>query len=47
MPKKRLTQIAEEQQVTFDEAMQIATDKLPEGSVTGKGKNTWVSEEGN
>jgi hypothetical protein len=26
--------------------MQIATDKLPEGSLTGKGKNTWVSEEG-
>jgi hypothetical protein len=46
MPKKKLTQLAEEQEVTFDEAMQIATDKLPEGSLTGKGKNTWVSEEG-
>jgi hypothetical protein len=46
MPKKKLIQIAEEQEVTFDEAMQIATDKLPEGSLTGKGKNTWVSEEG-
>jgi len=26
--------------------MQIATDKLPEGALTGKGRNTWVSEEG-
>ena len=46
MPKEKLTQLAKEQEVTFDEAMQIATDKLPEGSLTGKGKNTWVSEEG-
>lgn len=46
MPKKKLTQLAKEQEVTFDEAMQIAIDKLPEGSLTGKGKNTWVSEEG-
>ena len=46
MPKKKLTQLSKEQEVTFDEAMQIATDKLPEGSLTGKGKNTWVSEEG-
>ena len=36
MPKKKLTQIAEEQEVTFDEAMQIATDKLPEGSLPEK-----------
>jgi hypothetical protein len=46
MPKKKLIQIAKEQEVTFDEAMQIATDKLPEGALTGKGRNTWVSEEG-
>ena len=30
----------------FDKAMQIAQDKLPEGSLTGKGRNTWVTEEG-
>ena len=30
----------------FEEAMRIAEDKLPEGSLTGKGKNTWVNEEG-
>jgi hypothetical protein len=46
MPKKRLSKIAEEQEVTFDEAIKIATEKLPEGSVTGKGRNTWVTEEG-
>jgi hypothetical protein len=46
MPKKKLIQIAKEQEVTFDEAMQIATDKLPEGALTGKGRNTWVSEAG-
>ena len=46
MAKKKLTQIAIEQEVEFDEAMEMAQDKLPEGSLTGKGKNTWVNEEG-
>ena len=46
MPKKKLTQIALEQEVEFEDAMEIAQDKLPEGSLTGKGKNTWVNEEG-
>jgi hypothetical protein len=46
MPKTRLSKIAEEQEVEFDEALRIATEKLPEGSVTGKGRNTWVTEEG-
>ena len=46
MPKKKLTKIAEEQEVEFDEAMKIAQEKLPEDSLTGKGKNTWVTEEG-
>ena len=46
MAKKKLTKIAEEQEVEFEEAMRIATEKLPEGSLTGKGKNTWVNEEG-
>ena len=31
MPKKKLIQIAEEQEVKFDEAMRIALEKLPEG----------------
>jgi len=46
MAKKKLIQIANEQEVEFEEAMQIAQEKLPEGSLTGKGKNTWVTEEG-
>lgn len=46
MAKKKLTIIAEEQEVEFEEAMRIATEKLPGGSLTGKGKNTWVNEEG-
>ena len=46
MPKKRLIQIASEQEVEFEEAMRIAQEKLPEGSLTGKGRNTWVNEEG-
>jgi len=37
MPKTRLSKIAEEQEVEFDEALRIATEKLPEGSVTGTG----------
>tara|TARA_Y100001937_G_scaffold125918_1_gene193859 strand:+ start:1844 stop:2224 length:381 start_codon:yes stop_codon:yes gene_type:complete len=46
MPKKKLVKIAEEQEVEFEEAMRIALEKLPDGSLTGKGKNTWVTEEG-
>ena len=46
MPKKKLVKIAEEQEVDFDEAMRIAVEKLPEGSLTGRGRNTWVTEEG-
>jgi hypothetical protein len=46
MPKKKLIQIAEDHEMTFKEALEIATEKLIEGSLTGKGKNTWVSEEG-
>lgn len=46
MPKKRLIQIASEQEVEFEEAMRIAQEKLPEDSLTGKGRNTWVTEEG-
>ena len=37
--------IAEEQEVDFDEAMRIA-EKSARGSLTGRGRNTWVTEEG-
>lgn len=46
MPKKRLTQLAEEYEVSFEEAMKIAQEKLPPDQVTGKGKLTWIGEEG-
>lgn len=44
--KVKLTKLAEENEVTFEEAMNLAKEKLPEDSLTGKGKNTWVDEEG-
>ena len=44
--KVKLTKLAEENEVTFEEAMNLAKKKLPEDSLTGKGKNTWVNEEG-
>ena len=46
MPKVKLTKLAEDNDISFEEAMQVAKDKLPEDYLTGKGKNTWVSEEG-
>jgi hypothetical protein len=39
MAKKKLTQIAEENEIEFDEALSLAQEKLPEGSLSGKGKN--------
>lgn len=42
MAKKRLKDIATECEVSFEEAMEIALSKLPAGSLSGKGKNTWV-----
>ena len=46
MPKQRLASIAEEYEVPFEEAIKIIKDKIPEEFVTGSGKNTWISEEG-
>tara|TARA_Y100000356_G_scaffold38480_1_gene29479 strand:+ start:724 stop:1107 length:384 start_codon:yes stop_codon:yes gene_type:complete len=46
MPKVKLTKLAEENDISFEEAMEIAKDKLPEDYLTGKGKNTWVCEDG-
>lgn len=45
MAKKRLKDIATKCDVSFEEAMDIALSKLPAGSLTGKGKNTWVEED--
>lgn len=44
--KKLLRKLAEEYNLTFDEAHEIATMRLDESCLTGRGKNLWVNEAG-
>ena len=44
--KKRLTRISEENNVKFKDLISLCAEKLSPGMVTGSGKNTWISEEG-
>lgn len=46
MPKKRLTELAKEYGISFEEIHDIATYNLDEDMITGRGKNLWMSEEG-
>lgn len=46
MPKKRLTNIAEEYGIPFEDAEKIVFDNLEEEMVSGKGKNLWLDEDG-
>jgi|TARA_R100000482_G_C5003765_1_gene92678 hypothetical protein len=46
MPKIKLIYLAENYEVPFDEAIKIVKEKIPEEFITGKGRNTWISEEG-
>ena len=46
MAKKKLTAIAEEYGIPFEEAQELVFKHLEEETVTGKGKNTWVNEVG-
>ena len=46
MPKIKLTALSDEYEVTFEEAIGVVTEKIPEEYITGRGKNTWISEEG-
>lgn len=46
MAKKRLTQIAKEYDIPFEQAEEIAFNHLTEESITGKGKNLWIDEAG-
>ncbi len=46
MPKIKLTELSSEYDVTFKEAVEIVKEKIPEDYISGKGKNTWISEEG-
>ena len=46
MAKKRLTQITEEYGIPFEEGIDLVFKHLEEDMVTGKGKNTWINEDG-
>lgn len=46
MAKVRLKELAEEYEVEFNKAIEITHEKLSEEMVTGKGKATWINEEG-
>ncbi len=46
MAKTRIKTLAEEFKLNIEETIQIAQDKLSKEMITGKGKGTWVNEEG-
>jgi len=46
MPKKRLTDIAEEYGIPFEEALDLVFKELEEEMVTGRGKGTWINDDG-
>tara|TARA_R110000772_G_scaffold43614_3_gene100444 strand:- start:851 stop:1225 length:375 start_codon:yes stop_codon:yes gene_type:complete len=46
MPKKRLSELAKEYGITFEEIHKIATYHLDEHMITGNGKNLWMGEDG-
>lgn len=48
MPKKRLTALMQDYETdySFDECLRIVIDKLSPEMISGKGRNTWIDEEG-
>lgn len=44
--KKRLTEIADDFGISFEEASYIAFNDLEEDMLSGKGRGMWISEEG-
>ena len=46
MPKRRLTELAKEYNVPFEELLDTVYHKMEESMVTGKGRNLWINEEG-
>jgi hypothetical protein len=46
MAKRKLTDLAEEYGISFEEAKDLAFEKFDEDMITGKGKNTWIDERG-
>jgi hypothetical protein len=43
MPKRRLTDIAKDYNISFERAKDIAFNKLDESAFSGKGRNSWRS----
>lgn len=46
MPKKRLSVIAKDMNLEFNQAYNIVVTLLEETMVSGSGKNTWIDERG-
>lgn len=46
MPKRKLTDLAKEYNLSFENILEIASNNLEESSLSGRGKNTWVDEAG-
>jgi len=46
MAKRRLKEIADDLGISFEKAQDVVMHELKEDMVTGKGKNTWINEEG-
>ena len=46
MAKVRLIKIASDFKLEFDKLLQLAQSKLSQEMLTGRGKNTWIDEEG-
>tara|TARA_R100001163_G_C5066134_1_gene204391 strand:+ start:537 stop:914 length:378 start_codon:yes stop_codon:yes gene_type:complete len=46
MPKRKLTEIAGDMGISFEEALEISSLHLEEEMVTGRGKNTWINDDG-
>lgn len=46
MPKKRITQIAEEYDISVEKLQDMIFQNLDDSMVTGKGKNLWINEVG-
>jgi len=44
--KIRLSEIARQGHYVWDELLSLAKEKLSDDMITGVGKNTWISEEG-
>ena len=46
MPKRKLTALAEEYGISFEDAQDLAFEKFDEDMITGRGKNTWIDQRG-